>query len=110
MPIADDLDGYAKRGAAAQAKAAQAYARLLEIAETRSNGQVRRVAAFLAATFDGGCCPFDLYELRAVDIDISDDMMICIDALRWAKADLRKSTGMSMRCCGIGSPAKRPEG
>ena len=49
---------------------------------------MRRVAAFLAATFNGESFPLDLYELRAVDIAISDDMLICIDALRWAKADL----------------------
>ena len=57
MSIADDLDGYASRSAAEQAKAVQACARLLVIAETRRSGQVRRVTAFLAATFVGECFP-----------------------------------------------------
>ena len=32
--------------------------------------------------------PFDLFELRAVDETISDDMLLCIDALRWGQSDL----------------------
>ena len=30
----------------------------------------------------------DPFELRAVDIAISDDMLCCLDALRWGCADL----------------------
>lgn len=30
----------------------------------------------------------DLFELRAVDIAISNDMLCCLDALRWGRADL----------------------
>jgi hypothetical protein len=73
---------------AAQGVAAQAFGRLLERAETRHGGQIARVARFIASTYDGQLFPFDLFELRAVDIDISDDMLACLDALRWAKADL----------------------
>jgi len=76
------------RGEAAQSAATQAYARLLKLAETRDSGQIRRIAAFLASTYNGQVFPFDLYELRAVDVEISDDMLACMDALRWAKADL----------------------
>jgi hypothetical protein len=76
------------RSRAAQGAAAQAYARLLKLAETRDSGQILRIALFLASTYDGQAFPFDLYELRAVDVEISDDMLICLDALRWAKADL----------------------
>lgn len=76
------------RSRAAQGAAAQAYARLLKLAETRDSGQIRRVAQFLASTYNGQAFPFDLYELRAVDVEISDDMLACLDALRWAKADL----------------------
>ena len=79
---------WAHRATAAQAKAAQAYARLMDLAERRDSGQVRRVAAFLASTYNGQAFPFDLYELRGVDVAISDDMLVCLDALRWAKADL----------------------
>jgi uncharacterized protein involved in exopolysaccharide biosynthesis len=76
------------RASAAQASAAQAYARLLSLAEERDSGQIRRVVRFLASTYNGNTFPFDLYELRAVDVEISDDMLMCLDALRWAKADL----------------------
>lgn len=67
---------------------AQAYLRLLALAEERDSGQVPRIAHFLAATYNGRAFPFDVYELRAVDIAISDDMLCCLDALRWARADL----------------------
>lgn len=81
---------WAQRAAEAQAKAAHAYARLLELAETRDSGQIRRIAAFVASTYNGQAFPFDLFELRAVDVDIADDMLACLDALRWGKADLHK--------------------
>jgi hypothetical protein len=79
---------WVERAQAAQAAAAQAYARLLGLAETHDSGQIRRVAQFLASTYNGEAFPFDLFELRAVDVEISDDMLVCLDALRWAKADL----------------------
>ena len=86
----DDLDEWQRRAGQAQATAAQAYARLLALAETRDSGQVCRVAGFLASIFDGQAFPLDPFELRAVDIAISDDMLACLDALRWGKADLHK--------------------
>ena len=79
-----------ERARVAQAAAAQAFARLLKLAEERDSGQIRRIARFLASTFNGEAFPFDLFEFRAVDIEISDDMLTCLDALRWAKADLYK--------------------
>lgn len=79
-----------ERARAAQAAGAQAYARLLTLAETRDSGQVRRVARFLASTYNARLYPFDLFELRAVDVAISDDMLACLDALRWGKADLHQ--------------------
>jgi hypothetical protein len=78
------------RAIEAQAKAAHAYERLLGLAETRDSGQIRRIAQFLASTYNGSAFPFDLFELRAVDVQIGDDMLACLDALRWAKADLYK--------------------
>lgn len=84
----DDLQEWARRASEAQAAAAQAYARLLRLAETRDSGQIRRVAQFIASTYDGATFPFDLFELRTLDIAISDDMLVCLDALRWGKADL----------------------
>lgn len=81
---------WAKRAHQAQAAAAQALERLLQLAESRDSGQIRTVAHFIAATFDGQTFPFDLFDLRTVDVEISDDMLLCLDALRWGKADLYK--------------------
>ncbi len=76
------------RSIAAQAKAAQSYSRLLHLAETRDSGQVRYVARFLASSFNGTAFPWNPFELRGLDVEIGDDMLACLDALRWAKADL----------------------
>lgn len=67
---------------------AQAFARLLKLAEERDSGQIPRVMRFLAATYNGRAFKFDPFELRAVDVAISDDMLRCLDALRWGRADL----------------------
>jgi hypothetical protein len=67
---------------------AQAFARLLKLAETRDSGQISRIVRFLAACYNGDAFQFDVFELRAVDTAISDDMLICLDALRWGRADL----------------------
>jgi hypothetical protein len=66
----------------------QAFARLLTLTETRNSGQIPRIARFLAATYNGQAFQLDLFELRAVDIAISNDMLCCLDALRWGRADL----------------------
>jgi hypothetical protein len=65
-----------------------AFTRLLTLAEERDSGQISRIAKFLAATYDGQAFQLDLFELRAVDVAISDDMLCCLDALRWGRADL----------------------
>jgi len=67
---------------------AEAFARLLELAEERDSGQIQRVARFLASVYNGHAFQLDPFELRSVDIAISDDMLCCLDALRWARADL----------------------
>ena len=76
------------RSRAATAAGTQAFARLLRLAEERDSGQIVRVVRFLAATYNGQAFPLDLFELRAVDVTISDDMLLCLDALRWGRADL----------------------
>ena len=78
LDIDDDMQRMVLRKGEATAKGGHAFQRLLQLAETRDSGQVRRVALF----------PFDLFELRAVDEAISDDMLLCIDALRWGQSDL----------------------
>jgi hypothetical protein len=94
---------WAERAQKAQAAAAQSFERLLSLAESSETGQARRVARFLASSFDGQTFPYDLFELRTVDVAISDDMLICLDALRWAKADLYKLVpdgyGRILRMC-----------
>lgn len=55
---------------------------------TAKGGQAIRIAGFIASTYNGQVFPFDLCELRTLDEAIADDMLLCIDALRWAQADL----------------------
>jgi hypothetical protein len=82
------LASYAERAQQATHAGGQAFARLLKHAESGDSGQQRRAALFVAATYNGRTHPFDLFELRAVDVDISDAMLTCLDALRWGRADL----------------------
>ena len=84
----DDMQRLVLRKGEATAKGGQAFARLLTLAETRNSGQIPRIAKFIASTYNGDAFPFDLFELRAVDEAISDDMLLCIDALRWGQSDL----------------------
>ena len=86
--LTDALDSFEPRSRDATAIGAQAFARLLALAEQRNSGQILRVVQFIAATYSGQAFAFDLLELRRLDIDISDDMLRCLDALRWAHADL----------------------
>ena len=79
---------YEARSRSAQAQAAQAYGRLLHLAETRDSGQIRRIARFLAATYNSAAFRWDPFDLRSLDVELSDDMLACLDALRWGKADL----------------------
>jgi hypothetical protein len=82
------LDECQTRSRAATADGARAFARLLRLAEECDSGQIVRVARFLAASYDGQAFALDPFELRTVDVAISDDMLQCLDALRWARADL----------------------
>jgi hypothetical protein len=84
----DDVDRARLRITEATAKGGQAYARLLDLAETRSSGQIRRIVQFIASTYNGQDFPFDLFDLRGLDEAIGDDMLACLDALRWGHADL----------------------
>lgn len=57
----------------------------------------RRVAAFIAGSFNGRALPFDLFELRAVDVGISDDMLCCLNVPRWARGPVRGGAHGEMR-------------
>jgi hypothetical protein len=112
MDELERLREWESRALQAQARAAQAYLRLVELAERHDSGQAARVARFLASTFNGAALPFDLFELRALDVAIADDALACIDALRWGKADLHRllpdgeqRVAAVLRAWGIGDPA-----
>ena len=68
-------------------KGAAALDRLLSLAETRDSGQIPRIASFIGACWNGRR-HFDLFDLRMVDLKISDDMIAVIDALRWKRKDI----------------------
>ena len=86
--VEHDMDLSASRSCEATRNGAQAFARLLHLAEQRNSGQIVRVVRFIAATYNGDAFKLDPFELRAVDIAIGDDMLLCLDALRWARSDL----------------------
>ena len=76
------------RKSEATARGGHAFQRLLRLAQAQDSGQVRVIASFIAATYNGEAFPFDLFDLRAVDAAISDDMLLCIDAVRWGRTEL----------------------
>lgn len=88
--LQDTQNEWEARAQRAQGAAAQAMERLLTLAETRDSGQIRTVVNFLASTYNSQDFPYDPFELRMVDVPISDDMLACLDALRWGRADLYK--------------------
>ena len=65
LDIDDDMQRMVLRRGEAIAKGGRAFQRLSQRAEIRDSGQVRRVALFIAATYNGEAFPFDLFELRA---------------------------------------------
>lgn len=74
----------------AQADARQAFGRLSTRAETSRSAESKRVARFIAAVLDGEMYPYNLFDLRSVDAEISDEMLRCLDALRRPGLDLHK--------------------
>ncbi|CAN5659827.1 hypothetical protein BH11PSE8_BH11PSE8_24400 [soil metagenome] len=92
MSAHDQLDAEDRRLdariAESTARGGHAFARLLALAETRDSGQVRTIARFIASTYNGIAFPFDLFKLCGLDEAIGDDMLACLDALRWGRADL----------------------
>ena len=57
LDIDDDMQRMVLRKGEATAKGGHALQRLLQLAETRDSGQVRRVALFIAATYNGEASP-----------------------------------------------------
>lgn len=75
------------RASEATRAAGPALSRLLALAEHRNSGQIERIALFLGAVWNGRR-HFDLYDLRALDVEISDDMLTVLDALRWGRVGI----------------------
>ena len=63
-----------------------AYERLLRVAERSLPGGGHDVAIFIAAT--AGHRPFDFWYLPRVDVETSDDMLACMDTIRWGTVHL----------------------
>ena len=76
------------RSTRVQAAAAHALDRLLRKAESRDGGQARVIAGFLASIYDPEAFPLDPRLMRSVDVPVSDDMLACLDAVRWGRAEL----------------------
>ena len=57
LDIDDDMQRMVLRKGEATAKGGHAFQRLLQLAENRDSGQVRRVALFIAATYSGEAFP-----------------------------------------------------
>jgi hypothetical protein len=89
-PLMTDVQatGWTSNQNRALAAGIPAFKRLLLLAESSDTGQARRVASFLATCYNSTAFPWDPFDLRAVDISISNDMLVCLDALRWGQADL----------------------
>ena len=74
--------------------AGTSFQRLLTIAKKSDTGQAGRVASFVAAVIDMN--KFDLYDLRPLDEQISDDILLCINFIRWGKLALTDTTPQGM--------------
>lgn len=83
-----EIQRYGVSASLALKLATPAFEELLHLAETRDSGQIPRVAKFIAATYNGRVHSFDLFELRCLNVEISDKMLICLDCLRWGNSDL----------------------
>ena len=84
----DEMESMRLRSGEATAKGGEAYAppadpgRDAQLRPDPAHREVHRVDVQRRRV------AFDLFALRALDIEISDDMLLCIDALRWGRADL----------------------
>lgn len=101
-----------ERAVAATAAGRDALRRLLGLAETRESGQIETVAKFLGACWNGNR-HFDFYDLRALDREISDDMLTVLDSLRWGRVGIGELvTGAEarieqiLRACGMYGPGQ----
>jgi hypothetical protein len=83
---------FEERASAASEPGLDALNRLLVLAENRSSGQIETIAQFLGAIWNGRR-HFDLYDLRRLDVEISDDMLVMLDMLRWGRVSIDAVAG-----------------
>lgn len=81
-------DIWDSRAVHARGLATLSLERLLDHAQLDTSSAGRRVARFLASLSDAQTWPLDLSDLTCVDVGVSDDMLVCLDALRWNKGPL----------------------
>lgn len=82
-----DESAWEVRARQSLANGGRAFERLLSVAEKKADtGQAGVVVSFIASVV--GLSNFDLYDLRRLDVDSADDVMACIDTIRWRKAHL----------------------
>lgn len=89
LPMSKPLEEEDRQAQQAQAQAALAYARLLTLAEHSDSDPAGVIARFLASAYSS-VFKLDVFELRRLDANLADDVLACIDALRWSQADLCK--------------------
>lgn len=78
----------ARRVQQATAAGSEAYEQLLDLAESDSiSDEAKAVSTFLA--FVDGRLPFDCMTLREVSPEHGDNILVCLDVLRWNQIDLR---------------------
>ncbi len=68
--------------------AAQALARLLGRAEGKGARRSKRIAQFFAAVGDSAIVVWPPRDMQADDLTINDDMLLCLNALRWHRPSL----------------------
>ena len=79
------------------ARFALAYERLLSRAEEPGLRPDDSVLAFVLTVSDWHRATLDMSVLRQADIPVADDMLVCLEALRWVKGDLCDVVGDGRR-------------
>lgn len=79
--IHEELTRLERAGVAATENGIAALERLIYLAETRSSGQIRDIASFLAAVW--GATDLRMDVLKGLDEEIGADMIAVLNAIRW---------------------------
>lgn len=79
------------------ARLALAFERLLSRAEEPGLRRDDSVLVFILTVSDWQSATLDISMLRRADIPVADDMLVCLEALRWIKGDLCDVVGDGRR-------------